>query len=148
MVLHPNRCFSTQRDGFTPKQVLLYTDRWFWTITNGFVPRHIVHQLYRWFSTLILYSDRWFAPKTDGSVPGQMVLRPKQRFCTQTDGSSPKQMVLFTLIDGLAPWTLTKIPLMYSFSGNSAASAPISTFMCLWAICIVPGSVYILPPAE
>ena len=27
--------------------------------------------------------------------------------------------------------TATKIPLMYSISGNSAASAPISTFMCL-----------------
>jgi hypothetical protein len=29
------------------------------------------------------------------------------------------------------PCTATKIPLMYSFSGNSAASAPISIFMCL-----------------
>jgi hypothetical protein len=28
-------------------------------------------------------------------------------------------------------YTATKIPLMYSFSGNSEASAPISTFMCL-----------------
>ncbi len=44
--------------------------------------------------------------------------------------------------------TAAAIPFIYSFSGNSAASAPISTFMCLWAIYRVPGSVYIFPPAE
>jgi hypothetical protein len=44
--------------------------------------------------------------------------------------------------------TATKIPFIYSFSGNSVASAPISTLMCLSAIYIFPGSVYIFPPAE
>ncbi len=44
--------------------------------------------------------------------------------------------------------TATEIPIIYSFPGNSATSAPISTFMLLWAIYIFPGSVHIFPPAE
>ncbi len=44
--------------------------------------------------------------------------------------------------------TATAMPFIYSSSGNCAVSAPISTFMCLWAIYIFPGSVPIFPPAE
>jgi hypothetical protein len=49
---------------------------------------------------------------------------------------------------GVVLGTATAIPFIYSFSGISAASALVSTFMCLWAIYIFPGSVYIFPPAE
>ncbi len=42
--------------------------------------------------------------------------------------------------------TATEIPFIYYFSGNCAASAPISTFTCLWVIYIFPGSVHIGRP--
>jgi hypothetical protein len=52
-----------------------------------------------------------------------------------------QKVVILRTLDILI-YTATKIPFMYSFSGNWAA---IFTFTCLWAINIFPGSVHIFP---
>ncbi len=44
-----------------------------------------------------------------------------------------------------AAYTARKVPFMNSFSGNCAASVLISTFMCLWAIYILPRLFHIFP---
>jgi hypothetical protein len=64
--------------------------------------------------------------------------------CTSCFLEPAQQCALSTKLSSL--WntcTATKIPFMYSFSGNCAASVPIFTFMCLWANYIYQGTVLI-----
>ncbi len=70
-------------------------------------------------------------------------------YCT-SERINKYQILLFTRTFGYmihALWTLAvphchdnSVYTVYSFSGNCLASAPISTFMCLWAIYIQRGS--------
>ncbi len=88
---------------------------------------------------------------------------PELHLCASTlqmpvlhlDVTGKEERVLVWLLYSIGAWVYTTkactakaIPFIYSFSGNRAVSALISTFMCLWAIYIFPGSVYIFPPAE
>ncbi len=80
-----------------------------------------------------------------------MYLLVHERHCTRTSiintstHNHKAHGVVWKMYFSFSPCTATKIPFMYSFSGNCAASVPISTFMCLWAISIFPGSVHIFP---
>ncbi len=71
-----------------------------------------------------------------------------QYSCAQCAWSPCNQTLTIYCNSAYLTYTAMKNPFMYSFSGNSATLALISTFMCLWAIYIIPGSVHIFPPAE
>ncbi len=86
------------------------------------------------------------APKIRNKYSQNETARPLSQFlhsCTVSVSDLYIPMISLAYCIADRPCAATKIPFMYSFSGNCAAAVPISIFMCLRANYIFPGLVRI-----
>ncbi len=97
-------------------------------------------------SRSLRWSGIWNSPQTT-AAPGQAQWVPSQGPPRQRNHLSPGQQPLSShpYVNLTFPSSLhcNKNPIYVFPEKKFAASVPISTFMCLWAICIFPGSVHI-----
>ncbi len=131
---------------------------WLTNIANfwNFVPTHFAEENTLW----ILFAGTGYKMSIEHCrLQGQPPGRQAEFLCLQGELHSSRVASTILVWDSIDLWgaitspgwymcTATAIPFIYSFSGNCAASASISSFMCLWAIYIFAASVHIFPPSE